>query len=50
MNKKEMEPHRRWRNKKGGGEKRMIETDGAIRKSSIGKWQNVEEEGGECDR
>jgi hypothetical protein len=27
----------------------MIETEGAIRKSSTGKWENVEKEGGECD-
>jgi hypothetical protein len=26
----------------------MIETDGAIRKSSTGKWENTEEEEGEC--
>jgi hypothetical protein len=54
MNKTETEPdHRRWRNKRGEekqlepGEKRIIETDGAIRKSNTGKQGNVEEF--ECD-
>jgi hypothetical protein len=26
----------------------MIETDGAVKKSSTGKWENAEEEEGEC--
>ena len=53
--KKETEPDSRWRNKKRGkeeqleqGKKRMIETDGAVKKSGTGKWENAEEEEGEC--
>jgi hypothetical protein len=26
----------------------MTETDGAIRKSSTGKWENVEQQDGQC--